>query len=110
MTPKSLLRHKKVVSHIDEFCTDVISFNEVLEDKASSNEIINTILLCSGKIYYDLLAKKEELGKQSHLLVRLEQIYPFPTQYLYEILSKYPNLKKLYWVQEEPRNMGRLDL
>ncbi len=106
MSPKSLLRHRKVVSHIDEFCSDTITFKEVLVDELEDKENVNKVLLCSGKIYYDLLDKKESSGDNKSLIVRLEQIYPFPGHYINKILSQYPNIEKLCWVQEEPRNMG----
>lgn len=104
MSPKSLLRHRKVVSHIDEFCSDAVTFNEVLEDKVTHKESVTKILICCGKIYYDLLEKKEQDG--NILTVRLEQIYPFPGHYINKIVEKYSNVKQLCWVQEEPRNMG----
>ena len=106
MTPKSLLRHRKVVSHIDELCSDSITFNEVLEEKTDNKESITKILLCSGKIYYDLLEKKQEEEIDNVVIVRLEQVYPFPGLYINKILKQYPNIKDLCWVQEEPRNMG----
>lgn len=108
MTPKSLLRHPKAVSTLDELSSD--SFLEVLDDSLmNSSEAaikVRRVLICSGKVYYDLLAKREELALHSVALVRLEQLYPWPAQRLADVLRRYPNAKDLVWVQEEPKNMG----
>ena len=104
MTPKSLLRHPKVVSPLEDFATG--SFQPILDDVAANPEKIEKLVLCSGKIYYELLAKKEELNCENIALVRLEQLYPLQQDKIEEILSKYSSRTQLVWVQEEPENMG----
>ena len=114
MTPKSLLRHKRCVSNISEFTTKS-TFHRVLEDdsftktnnliKLDSNKKIKKVVMCSGKIYYDLLEAREKFKNSQVVLVRLEQLYPFPAKTLANILKRYKNAKFL-WCQEEPKNMG----
>lgn len=104
MTPKSLLRHKDAVSPLSELSNG--EFFEVLPDVAKPPEGIKRILLCSGKVYYDLAAYREEAQRDDVAILRLEQLYPFPAKALGEALSKYPKDATLFWVQEEPRNMG----
>jgi 2-oxoglutarate dehydrogenase E1 component len=108
MTPKSLLRHPKVVSTVEELASGV--FNTVLDDaRVKDPERITRILACTGKIYYELLAAHEARGGDfagSFAIVRLEQLYPFPLAEFGEVLLRYPNAQHVVWVQEEPRNMG----
>lgn len=104
MTPKSLLRHPKVVSKIEDLANG--SFKPILDDASADVSKIERLVLCSGKVYYDLLAKKEELQDQKVALVRLEQLYPLDHTKIDEIFTKYQNRKDLVWVQEEPENMG----
>jgi len=104
MTPKSLLRHKDAVSSCSELSHG--EFHEVLPDVAKSPEDVQRILLCSGKVYYDLAAYRDEAKRDDVAIIRLEQLYPFPAKTLEEVLSKYPKSAALFWVQEEPRNMG----
>ena len=114
MTPKSLLRHKRCVSDISEFTTKS-TFHRVLEDdsfikknnliKLDSNKKIKKVVMCSGKIYYDLLEAREKFKNSRVVLVRLEQLYPFPAKTLANILKRYKNANFL-WCQEEPKNMG----
>jgi 2-oxoglutarate dehydrogenase E1 component len=103
MTPKSLLRHPRAVSTRSELASG--SFREVLADPAQ-NEKATRVLLCSGKVYYDLLERREALQAMDHAILRLEQFYPFPEQQLRELLLRYGGAQEWYWVQEEPRNMG----
>ncbi len=104
-TPKSLLRHPKVVSTIGELSSG--SFREVIGETSASNpERVSRVLLCSGKVYYDLLAGREKRESDHVAIVRLEQIYPFPKQQVHDILMRYPSSADVAWVQEEPRNMG----
>jgi len=104
MTPKSLLRHPKVVSTVEELASGV--FNTVLDDaRVKDPERITRILACTGKIYYELLAAHETRGGD-FAIVRLEQLYPFPLAEFGEVLLRYPNAQHVVWVQEEPRNMG----
>ncbi len=113
-TPKSLLRHKLVVSRVRDL-TDS-TFEPVLDDPAAThtpgadNSIDRTavtrVLLCSGKIFYTLSAERTERGADTVAIVRLEQIYPFPVRELDAVLQTYPGVRNVCWVQEEPRNMG----
>ena len=104
MTPKSLLRHPKVVATMDELASGV--FHTVLDDaRVADPSRVNRILACSGKIYYELLAAHEARGGD-FAIVRLEQIYPFPQAEFRAVLQRYPSAQHVVWVQEEPRNMG----
>ncbi|AMV37626.1 2-oxoglutarate dehydrogenase E1 component [Planctomyces sp. SH-PL62] len=104
MTPKSLLRRKEAVSPVDRLVDD--RFHDVLDDSDAPRGA-RRLLLCSGKVYYDLAAKRAELGKEKEVaIVRLEQPYPFPAQELKQILDGYPDVRDWVWVQEESQNMG----
>ena len=106
MTPKSLLRHKLCVSRLDDMCAGS-SFRRVLPDPglAAADADIRRVVLCSGKVFYDLLAAREEREIDDIALVRVEQLYPFPNISLGAELSRYPSAQ-VVWCQEEPRNMG----
>ncbi|MBW8362724.1 MAG: 2-oxoglutarate dehydrogenase E1 component [Kaistella sp.] len=104
MTPKSLLRHPKVVSPLEDFANG--QFQPVIDDSTANPEKIEKLVLCSGKIYYELLAKQEELNCENIAIVRFEQLYPLQNDKIEEIFAKYSNRKSLLWVQEEPENMG----
>lgn len=105
MSPKSLLRHPKVISGWKEF-TDQ-DFREVLTDATfDSPQNIETVVLCSGKLYYELQDGLEKAKVRHIALVRLEQLYPFPRVQLAPVLSGLGKLKEVVWAQEEPRNMG----
>lgn len=104
MTPKSLLRHKLVVSKLADFNTNH-SFEEIILDTLPASSNFQRVILCSGKVYYDLLEKREEMGIEDIALIRLEQFYPFPHNKLVEILKPYKNATFI-WCQEEPMNMG----
>ena len=101
MTPKSLLRHPQVVSKKEDFLQN--SFQEVIGDIPKDTKQIRTLILCTGKIYFEL--KKTSLADHI-LLVRLEQLYPFPKSSLSPYLNGFINLEKVIWLQEEPKNMG----
>jgi 2-oxoglutarate dehydrogenase E1 component len=103
MTPKSLLRHPKCVSALSDFSTG--SFQEIIDDSSADVKKVKRVLMCSGKIYYDLLAKKEELKDTKTAIVRIEQIYPLAEKQLQAIEKKYQGAEFI-WVQEEPKNMG----
>ncbi len=105
MSPKSLLRHPKVVSTVDDLASG--TFQEVISDpRVKDNKNIQTLLLCTGKVYYDL-AKTLETEKREHIaVVRLEQICPFPRVQLTKEIQSMTKLKRIVWVQEEPMNMG----
>ncbi len=104
MTPKSLLRLPAAVSPVSEFAGN-ISFREVLDDKANPDQVTR-VLVCSGKVYYDLAKKRDELGTQAVALLRLEQLYPWPEAQLSAALGRYRRAREFVWVQEEPQNMG----
>jgi 2-oxoglutarate dehydrogenase E1 component len=105
LTPKSLLRHPRVVSLLDEFTSG--TFERVFPDfVVDGSGPVNRIVLCSGKVYYDLLERREQLGRKDLALIRLEQLYPFPQPELREVLDNYEDGTPVYWVQEEPENMG----
>jgi 2-oxoglutarate dehydrogenase complex dehydrogenase (E1) component-like enzyme len=103
MTPKSLLRHPKVISTINDLAEG--GFREVLDDSYEPHNI-SRILLCSGKIYYDLLDRREAVENTDTALIRLEQLYPFPEQALDACFERYSHLRDVTWIQEEPRNYG----
>ncbi|KAJ8136199.1 hypothetical protein OY671_010588, partial [Metschnikowia pulcherrima] len=107
MSPKSLLRHPKVTSTWKEFTNGV--FQEVIADpKANDSRTAETLVLCSGKLYYDLDEARESTytKSQNTVIVRVEQLYPFPRVQSTPFLSGMPKLSRLVWAQEEPRNMG----
>ena len=114
MTPKSLLRHKKCVSSLEEMSPDS-SFHRVLWDDAEYNkespvklvkdEKIRRVVLCTGKVYYDLLEEREKRGTDDIYLMRIEQLYPFPAKALVNELSRFKDAE-IVWCQEEPQNMG----
>lgn len=103
MTPKSLLRHPLAVSTINELATG--SFHEVIPDSDDFRET-GRVLICTGKIYYELLEKRKELGNRDTAILRLEQLYPFPHDRIREVAAAYGRARKWCWVQEEPQNMG----
>ena len=116
MTPKSLLRNKYCVSQIDDF-SKKNSFHRVLWDhsmdpktkgfiKLKKNNEIKKVILCSGKIYFDLLSAREKLKKDDVILFRIEQLYPFPAKSLVKEIKPFAQNAKFYWCQEEPKNMG----
>jgi 2-oxoglutarate dehydrogenase E1 component len=102
-TPKSLLRHPKAVSSLNEFVSG--EFNEVIDDTIKP-EKVKKLVLCTGKFYYDLLAERENLNNTEVALVRVEQLFPLHLEKIQEVINKYPNVKEYIWAQEEPRNMG----
>ncbi len=103
-TPKSLLRHPQCISALDDL--EKGRFQPVYDDPDTDVEEVRRVVLCSGKIYYDLLARKQKLGVKDIALIRLEQMFPFPHKKISEILKKYRNNMLTLWVQEEPENMG----
>jgi 2-oxoglutarate dehydrogenase E1 component len=103
-TPKSLLRHPHCISSLDDL--EKGSFQPVYDDDDTEVDEVRRVVFCSGKIYYDLLARKQKLGVKDIALVRLEQIFPFPEKQMKGILQRYRNNMLTLWVQEEPENMG----
>ncbi|HEU4345614.1 MAG TPA: 2-oxoglutarate dehydrogenase E1 component [Candidatus Binatia bacterium] len=104
LTPKSLLRHPQAVSSLEQ-CS-IGKFQRVIADDQQASARVQRVLLCSGKIYYDLHQKRQELKRADIAIVRVEQLYPLPEKALREALAPYPRETALYWVQEEPENMG----
>lgn len=106
MTPKSLLRHKECVSPLSMFTGDSTFHRVLYEDIEINDSDVTRVVLCSGKVYYDLKKKRDEAGLQGKVaLVRLEQLFPFPKEALAIELRRYPNAD-VVWCQEEPENMG----
>jgi len=103
-TPKSLLRHSKVISTKEEFATG--SFQTLIDDSEAKVENIKSLVFCTGKFYYDLLKHREENDRDDVALVRIEQLFPLPISKMKEIMDKYKNADDVVWAQEEPRNMG----
>jgi len=104
ISPKSLLRNPKAVSSIESLTEG--SFEYVINDIHQDPELVEKIIMCSGKVYYDLESKREELGIQNIALLRVEQLYPFPYDTLEKFLKSYQNAKRFVWCQEEPSNQG----
>jgi 2-oxoglutarate dehydrogenase E1 component len=106
MSPKSLLRHKRAVSTIEEFTTQ--GFQTVIDeiDTNIKPENVKRVLFCSGKVYYDLVEAREANNITDIAIVRLEQLYPYPKEAMAQVLARYPNATSRVWVQEEPRNQG----
>jgi 2-oxoglutarate dehydrogenase E1 component len=104
MTPKSLLRHKLAVSPVEEFTSG--SFMEVLDDTNVDPSRVKRVVLCSGKVYYDLFEQRIKQESFETAIIRLEQLYPFPEEQLKKILDKYSKATEFVWTQEESHNMG----
>jgi len=104
MSPKSLLRHKKAVSPLAELTGG--GFQRVIGDSELDPNKVRRAILCTGKVYYDLLAGREELGDTSSAIVRLEQLYPLEGDVVLDALAAYGSLEEIVWCQEEPENMG----
>ena len=103
-SPKSLLRHPLVISSIEELTNG--SFQEVIDDAQVNPQEVHTLVFCSGRFYYDLLAEREKLNRQDVALVRIEQLFPLPVEQLKEVIARYPNVADYVWAQEDPKNMG----
>lgn len=104
MSPKSLLRHPRCTSDISEI-QEGTKFQEVLDDTSANSKKIKKVLLCTGKVYYDLLKAKEEQKRDDIAIIRVEQLYPFPLKQVENLLKQYAGAD-VAWVQEEPKNMG----
>ncbi|PTX45256.1 2-oxoglutarate dehydrogenase E1 component [Christiangramia gaetbulicola] len=103
-TPKSLLRHPKVISTKEEFANG--SFQPLIDDSEADVDKVETLVFCTGKFYYDLLKHREDNDRNDIALVRIEQLFPLPSSQMREIMEKYKNADDVVWAQEEPRNMG----
>jgi 2-oxoglutarate dehydrogenase E1 component len=104
MTPKSLLRHKLCISPLKDFTGDT-RFHRVIGETQPLDKDVKRVVLCSGKVYYDLLEAREKRGIKNVAILRIEQFYPFPEKPLSDQLAKYPNAD-VVWCQEEPGNQG----
>jgi 2-oxoglutarate dehydrogenase E1 component len=103
-SPKSLLRHPLCVSTQDELANG--SFQETIDDISVDKSKVKTVVFCTGKFYYDILAEREKLERNDVALVRIEQLFPLPIEQLKAIIASYPNADDYVWAQEEPKNMG----
>lgn len=103
-TPKSLLRHPKCVSTVEEFANG--SFQTVIDDVEVKAEKVKTLVFLTGKFYYDLDEERTKLNRDDVAIIRIEQLFPLPTQDIKNILDKYKDVEDVVWAQEEPRNMG----
>ena len=103
-TPKSLLRHPKCVSTVDEFANG--SFQTLIDDTTVDVDKVKTLVFLTGKFYYDLDQEREDLNRDDVALVRIEQLFPLPIEAIKNVLSKFKHVDDVVWAQEEPRNMG----
>ena len=103
-TPKSLLRHPRCISRYDDFTKG--GFQEVIDDNQANPDEVLQLVFTFGRLYYDLIAKKEELEASDTAVVRIEQLFPFPYNRVREIIKKYKNAQRYVWAQDEPENMG----
>jgi 2-oxoglutarate dehydrogenase E1 component len=104
MTPKSLLRLPAAVSPVEDFAAG--SFREVIDDTLADPNAVSRVVVCSGKLYYDLMAHREKLGTRAVAVIRLEQFYPWPEEQLHGVLGRYRKAREWVWAQEESQNMG----
>ncbi|MGX6999714.1 2-oxoglutarate dehydrogenase E1 component [Caballeronia sp. KNU42] len=106
MTPKSLLRHPEAVSSLEDLAHG--RFNEILAESPAKEAAakVDRVILCSGKVYFELLERRRQAGKDNIALIRVEQLYPFPAKQISSELARYPNLKSVVWCQEESKNQG----
>ena len=105
LTPKSLLRHKLATSSLEDLAEG--TFQSVIgEIDSLEADKVDRLIMCSGKVYYDLLEKRRNEGLDNTAIVRIEQLYPFPEDDLSAEFAKYKNLKHIVWCQEEPMNQG----
>lgn len=105
MSPKSLLRHKLAISNLSELATG--KFETIIDETTALDKgEVTRVILCGGKVYYDLFEERQAKNITDTAIVRIEQLYPFPAARLAHILASYPNLKQLVWCQEEPQNQG----
>tara|TARA_R110002167_G_scaffold56550_3_gene160478 strand:- start:1306 stop:4047 length:2742 start_codon:yes stop_codon:yes gene_type:complete len=102
-TPKSLLRHPKAVSSLNDLVKG--QFNEVIDDTVNPKKV-KRMVFCTGKFYYDLLAEREKLNREDVALIRIEQLFPLHIEKIQHVINRYPNVKNYAWAQEEPKNMG----
>ena len=104
MTPKSLLRHPRVISTVEDLAEG--TFQEVVDDPTADAKKVKKVVFCSGKFYYDLLEERENRNDETTALIRLEQLYPLRENAINAVLEKYTSAETKIWAQEEPANMG----
>lgn len=103
-SPKSLLRDPRCVSSVEELVKG--SFQETIDDNTVNKKDVKTLVFCTGKFYYDIVAERENNGRKDVAVVRIEQLFPFPVDQIKEIIAQYPKADDYVWAQEEPKNMG----
>ena len=103
-TPKSLLRHPRCVSALDDLAAG--GFRETYDDPAADPKKVRKLVFCTGKIYYDLLQEKEKLKNEDTAIIRIEQLFPFPKNQVDQLVRRYDRAEDWIWTQEEPVNMG----
>ena len=104
ISPKSLLRNPDAISNLNELVEG--NFSCVIDDNLKNKKNVKRLIMCSGKVFYDLMKKRNNKGTKDTAIIRIEQLYPFPYDDLEEILTKYENVKEYIWCQEEPLNQG----
>jgi 2-oxoglutarate dehydrogenase E1 component len=104
MTPKGLLRLRDASSTLADLAAG--AFSPVLDDPAADHEAVRRLVLCSGKVYYDVVGHERRAGAAEVAVARVEQLYPFPTEAVKRLVASYPHLEDVVWAQEEPQNMG----
>ena len=105
MTPKSLLRLPQATSPISQMAEDT-RFHPVMAEPGIDEQKVTRLVLCTGKIYYDLVGHSDHLNNEGVAVGRIELLYPFPEGQVLQLMARYPNLREIVWAQEEPRNMG----
>ncbi len=105
-TPKSLLRHPRCFSPVKDFTSG--GFREVIDDPYADSALVSKLVFCTGKLFYDILEKREKLNVSHVALIRIEQIYPLPVNQIRDVIERYPAATHFEWAQEEPSNMGAL--
>jgi 2-oxoglutarate dehydrogenase E1 component len=103
-TPKGLLRLKDATSTLADLADG--AFQPVLDDRGSDRDRVERLVLCTGKVYYDIAQHEERARAETVAIARIEQLYPFPTQAVAALMAAYPRLREVVWAQEEPQNMG----
>jgi 2-oxoglutarate dehydrogenase E1 component len=104
MTPKGLLRLKQASSSLDDLSAG--AFEAVVDDPRANHEDVDRLVLCSGKLYYDIVGHDLHEEARNVAVARIEQLYPFPVEAVEALLARYPRLRDVVWAQEEPQNMG----
>jgi 2-oxoglutarate dehydrogenase E1 component len=104
MTPKGLLRLREATSTLEDLA--LASFQPVIDDPWADHDTVHRIILCSGKVYYDIVGHELKAETPSVAVARVEQLYPFPLDAVSALIASYPTVREVVWAQEEPQNMG----